>query len=65
MPTIVNVNELPSRQDRTKGLAEGWRRAAIGLLLAGGLVFLMVGEIYVSSLVDPIQPEDLALLAGP
>jgi hypothetical protein len=65
MPTSVNVKELPHPQDRTKGLAEDWTKAAIRLLIAGGLVFLVVGMIYLNALVGPSQLPDLGQIVGP
>jgi len=53
MPTGMNLNEPPSPQDRTRGLAEDRTRAAIGLLIAAGLIFLVVGMVYLDSLVVP------------
>lgn len=50
MPTSVNVNR-PSPYDRTSGYAKGGTRAAVGLLIAVGLVWLAVGTIYLSSAV--------------
>jgi hypothetical protein len=64
MPTSVNVNE-PSRQnDRARApagksigrlLSKFSERVAIGLLIAVGLVWLVVGTIYLSSLVGPVE----------
>ena len=67
MSTSVNVNEALSPQDRTRGLAEGGTRDAIGLLIAVGLVFLVVGgAVYLSSLVGPAEVEDVGqFFAGP
>ena len=67
MPTTLNVKEAVSRQDRTRGLAEGETRDMIGLLIAVGLVFLVVGgAVYLSSLVGPAEVEDVGqFFAGP
>jgi hypothetical protein len=65
MSTSVNVNEPPSPQDQTRRLAEEWTRAAIGLLIAGGLVCLVAGMIYLNSLVSPAQLQDLGQVVGP
>jgi hypothetical protein len=46
----MNVNEPPSPQDRTRGFTEDRIRAAIGLLIAGGLIFLIVGMVYLDAL---------------
>jgi hypothetical protein len=64
MSTSVNVNESLSPQDRTVGLAEGWTRAAMGLLIAVGLAFLLIG---VNSLVGPVDPalQDVGQIIGP
>jgi hypothetical protein len=37
---------FPFPQDRTIGHAEGWTRAATGLLIAVGLVLFVVGTMY-------------------
>jgi hypothetical protein len=72
MPTSVNVND-PSRHDsnRIRALAESRgkgigqplsklsERVAIGLLIAAGLVFLVVGTIYLSSLAGLVEPKDV------
>jgi hypothetical protein len=65
MPTNLSVNEPPSPQDRTRAFAEGGKRAAIGLLIAFGLVCLMVGTVYLNSLIGPADLADLAQFAGP
>jgi hypothetical protein len=67
MPTTVKVNEALRSQDRTRGLAEGGTRDIIGLLVAVGLVFLVVGgAVYLSSLVGPAEVEDVGqFFAGP
>jgi hypothetical protein len=65
MPTSVNVNELPSPQDRARALAEDWTKAAIRLLIAGGLVCLVAGMIYLNLLVGPAEVADLGQIVGP
>jgi hypothetical protein len=64
MSISVSMNEELIPQDRTKGLAEGGARAAIGLLVAIGLVCLIVGAFYLSSLLSPGQEGDLGQFAG-
>jgi hypothetical protein len=65
MPTSVSVNELPSPQDRARGLAEDLTKAAIRLLIAGGLVCLVAGMIYLNLLVGPAEVLDVAQVVGP
>jgi hypothetical protein len=65
MPTSVSVNELASPQDRARGLAEDLTKAAIRLLVAGGLVSLAVGMIYLNLLVGPAEVADLGQIVGP
>jgi hypothetical protein len=62
MSTRKNVNEPPSPQDRTRGFTEDRTGAAIGLLIAGGLVFLVVGLVYITSLVGPAELPDLRVV---
>jgi hypothetical protein len=65
MPTSVNVNELPSPQDRAEALAEDWTKAAIRLLIAGGLLCLVVGMIYLNLQVGPAEVANLGQIVGP
>jgi hypothetical protein len=65
MPTSVSVNEPPSPQDRTRAFAESGTKAAIGLLIAAGLVCVMVGTVYLDSLVGPAELADLGQFGGP
>ncbi len=53
MSTRANANEPPSPQDRTRGLAENWKGSAITLLIAGGLICLAIGMIYLDSRFGP------------
>jgi hypothetical protein len=56
-----------------RGLVEGWIDAAMGLLIAVGLVLFVVGTpflfmagaIYLNSLVGPEQLPDLGQFYGP
>jgi hypothetical protein len=65
MPMSVNVNKLPSPQDRAGGLAGDWTKVAIRLLIAGGLVCLVAGMIYLNSIVGPSELPDLGQIVGP
>jgi hypothetical protein len=56
MSTSVNVNEPARLQVPTRVYAEDWIRAAAGVLIAVGLTFLLVGAIYLSVLVGPVDP---------
>jgi hypothetical protein len=51
MPTDVSVNKPPGPDDRTRALATGGTVVGIVVLVAVGLVWLVVGTIYLSSLV--------------
>jgi hypothetical protein len=53
---LVNEPILPY------GLGEGWTKPAMGLLIAVGLTFLLIG---VNSLVSPTDPAYLVQLVGP
>jgi hypothetical protein len=56
MSTSVNVNELSSLHDRTRGYAEGRTGAAIAGLIPIGLVCLVVlGAIHLSSPVGSVE----------
>jgi hypothetical protein len=60
MPTSLNVNEPPNPRDRTRGLAG----TGIALLSAVGLVFLVVGAVYLTSLVSPAPLQDPGWFVG-
>ena len=60
MPTNLNVNDPPGPQDRTTGLAG----TGIALLTAAGLVFLVVGAVYLTSLIGPAPVQDFAQFIG-
>ena len=62
MPTSI---EPPSPQDRTRGLAEDRTRAATGLLIAGGLIFLVVVMACLDRLVGPAELQAVGPLVGP
>ena len=64
MPTSVNVNE-PSPRDRTRAYVKDGTRVAIALLIPVGLVWLVVGKIYLHSLVDPVHPQAGQFFVGP
>jgi hypothetical protein len=53
------VNEQPILP---YGLGEGWTKPAMGLLIAVGLAFLLIG---VNSVVGPTDPAYLVQLVGP
>jgi hypothetical protein len=55
----MNGHEPPSPHDRTKGFADDRTSAAIGLLIAGALIFLVVGMVYLDSLVIPTELQGL------
>ena len=55
MSTSVNVNEPASLQVPTTAYAEEWIRAAAGVLIAVGLAFLLVGAMYLSAVVGPVD----------
>lgn len=56
MSISAGMNEQLIPQDRTRGLTEGGTRDMIGLLIAVGLVFLVVGgAAYLSSLVGSAE----------
>jgi len=63
MPT--SMNEPPSPQDRTRGLGEDRARAATGLLIAAGLIFLVVGMAYLDSLVAPTDLQEVGQAVSP
>jgi hypothetical protein len=65
MSTSVNVNEPLSPQNRTRGLAEGGRKAATGLLIAVGLILFVLGLIYLNSLVSTADLLDLGQFLAP
>ena len=46
------------------GLAKGWTKPAVGLLIAVGLAFLLIG---VNSLIGPMDPalQDVGQIVGP
>jgi hypothetical protein len=52
MMPVVNQPTVPL-EIKPYGLAEGWTKPALGLLIAVGLVFLLIG---VNSRVDPADP---------
>jgi len=60
MPTSLNVNEPPNPRDRTRGLVG----TGLALLSAVGLVFLVVGAVYLTSLVGPAPPQDPGWFVG-
>ena len=63
MSTSVDMNEL-SPLDRTRGLAEGWTRAAMGLLIAVGVALFVVSTIYLISPVGPADPPNQGRMPG-
>lgn len=64
MPTSIKVHEPLIPQAPTRGLAEDRTSAALGLLAAGGLILLVVGILYLDSLVFPAAVQDLGQLVG-
>lgn len=59
MPTNVSVNEPRNPRDRTRAYAGGGTRIAIAVLIAVGLIWLVVGTIYLSSLAGLVEPTDV------
>jgi hypothetical protein len=65
MSTSMNVHELQSPHDRTRGLGKGGIKVATGLLIAVGLVLFVFGIIHLNSLISPADLPDLGQFVAP